>query len=62
MRALCFVVVMASIYTAANAAEPSLAIYERDPGHLWNRLYEAIREKLQNHEYAPFSAGHPAPR
>ena len=35
------------ICAAAQAAEPSSAIYDRDPEHLWNRLYAAMAVRME---------------
>jgi hypothetical protein len=47
MRILLSGVVLALICAMAQAAEPPLAIYDRDPGHLWNRLYRAIAVRTE---------------
>jgi len=47
MRTLCFAAMVTLICAAAQAAEPSSAIYDRDPEHVWNRLYRAIAVRTE---------------
>jgi hypothetical protein len=42
MRTLWFAATMTFICVAGRAAQPAGALYDRDPEHLWNRLYHAI--------------------
>src|ERR1700689_987494 len=42
MRTLWFGMLMVLIGAAARAADAPPAIYDRNPQHLWNRLYRAI--------------------
>ena len=42
MRALWFATTLAMICMSARSEQTPLAIYDRDPEHLWNRLYRAI--------------------
>jgi hypothetical protein len=41
-RTLWSALVMTAVCLVAEATESSLVVYDRDPGHLWNRLYGAI--------------------
>ena len=47
MRALWFATTLATICLAARSAQLPLPIYDRDPGHLWNRLYRAIAVRTE---------------
>ena len=40
-------IMMMLICVAAQATEPSTAVYDRDPKHLWNRLYAAIAVRTE---------------
>jgi hypothetical protein len=40
-------ILMTLICVTAQATEPSLAIYDPDSGHLWNRLYRAIAVRTE---------------
>ncbi len=44
--ALCSLILALACVTA-QAAEPSVAIYDADPEHLWNRLYRAIAVRTE---------------
>jgi hypothetical protein len=47
VRALAYAALMMLITMAAHAADTSMALYDRDPEHLWNRLYEAIAVRTE---------------
>jgi hypothetical protein len=47
MRMLWSAAMVTLICAAAQAAEPSSAIYDRDPEHLWDRLYRAIAVRTE---------------
>jgi len=47
MRNLWSAIVLALICASATAAESQFAIYDRDPAHLWNRLYRAIAVRTE---------------
>jgi hypothetical protein len=47
MRALWFATTLAIICVAARSAQVPLPIYDRDPRHLWNRLYRAIAVRTE---------------
>jgi hypothetical protein len=47
MRTRGYTVVMVLICGAVRAASAPVAIYDRDPEHLWNRLYQAIAMRTE---------------
>jgi hypothetical protein len=47
MRILWSAIVFALICASAKAAESPFAIYDRDPAHLWNRLYRAMAVRTE---------------
>jgi hypothetical protein len=59
MRTLWFVLLMVLIGAAARAADTPAAIYDRDPQHLWNRLYRAIA--MRTHNGVSYGADNPVP-
>src|SRR5579862_1636198 len=48
MRTLWFAVLMTLVGTVAQAADAPAAIYDKNPDHLWNRLYRAIAMRTAN--------------
>jgi hypothetical protein len=47
MRALFLGMIMALASAGAHASEASTAIYDRNPEHLWNRLYRALATRVE---------------
>jgi hypothetical protein len=47
VHALAYAALMTQITIAAHAADTSIAIYDGDSEHLWNRLYEAIAVRTE---------------
>ena len=47
MRTFCLTAIMTLICATAHAAQPPPAIYDRNPEHLWNRIYAAIAVRTE---------------